>query len=92
MQILSDQFLENMMNDITTKVDRSLRSIEKKYAIRARYVSKKNACIYANIAPTTLEKWLAKGLAISKIDGCYRIDVQNIDKFIKDNELGKVES
>lgn len=87
MQILSDQFIENMMNEITTKVDRSLRSIEKQYAIRARYVSKKNACIYANIASTTLEKWLSKGLPISKIDGCYRIDVKDIDDFIEEHKL-----
>lgn len=92
MQMLSDQFLENMMNNLTSKIDQSLRSIEKQYAIRARYVSKKNACIYANIAPTTLDKWLAKGLAISKIDGCYRIDIQDIDKFIEENKLGKQKS
>ena len=75
------------MNDITSKVDRSLRLIENQYAVRSRFVSKKNACIYANIAPTTLEKWLAKGLPVSKIDGCYRIDTRDIDKFIKNHQL-----
>ncbi|MGX6979085.1 hypothetical protein ACWN8V_07480 [Vagococcus elongatus] len=83
MQVLSEDFLLNLASSIEKKVDQTLRMIEKKYAIRSRYLKKKNACIYADINPRTLDKWLAKGLEISKIDGCYRIDTKDIDRFIK---------
>jgi hypothetical protein len=75
------------MEGVLHKVDSPLRLIEKQYAIRSRFVSKKNACIYANIAPSTLEKWCVKGLPVSKIDGCYRIDTRDIDRFIKQHQL-----
>lgn len=87
MQVLSEQFLNVLTYDINQKIEHTLRSIEKQYAIRSRFLSKKNACIYANIAPTTLEKWLAKGLTVSKIDGCYRIDTKDIDEFIKNHQI-----
>ncbi|MHC5215238.1 helix-turn-helix domain-containing protein [Enterococcus sp. LJL128] len=87
MQMLSDQFMENMMNEVTSRVDRSLRQIEKEYAIRSKYLSKKNACIYATISPSTLEKWLAKGLPVSKIDRLYMINADDIDEFIAKHKL-----
>lgn len=88
MDILSKEFLDNIENSITSDIGRVLKVIEKNYAVRSRYLSKKNACKYANIDPKTLDKWLAKGLQISKIDGCFRIDVQHIDDFIAKYRLG----
>lgn len=83
MQVLSEDFSIELASSIEIKVEQTLRDIEKKYAIRSRYLSKKNACIYADIDPKTLDKWLAKGLEISKIDRCYRIDTKHIDEFIE---------
>lgn len=87
MQVLSDNFMNKIMDKILTMVDKTLKSIEKNYAVKSRYLNKKNACIYADIAPATLDRWLAKGLPITKIDGCFRIDVQEIDKFMIENRV-----
>lgn len=87
MQVLSDNFMNKIMDKILTMVDKTLKSIEKNYAVKSRYLNKKNACIYADIAPATLDRWIAKGLPITKIDGCFRIDVQEIDKFMIENRV-----
>ena len=87
MQVLSDNFMNKIMDKILTMVDKTLKSIEKNYAVKSRYLNKKNACVYADIAPATLDRWLAKGLPITKIDGCFRIDVQEIDKFMIENRI-----
>lgn len=87
MQVLSDNFMNKIMDKILTMVDKTLKSIEKNYAVKSRYLNKKNACVYADIAPATLDRWLAKGLPITKIDGCFRIDVQEIDKFMIENRV-----
>ena len=87
MNILSNQFLELIREDISVKVDKTLKSIERNYAVKSRYLNKKNACIYADISPATLDKWLAKGLPITKVDGCFRIDTQEIDKFMIKNRM-----
>lgn len=87
MQILSDDFMNKILEDITSMVDKTLKSIEKNYAVKSRYLNKKNACVYADIAPPTLDKWLAKGLPITKIDGTFRIDIQEIDKFMIKNRM-----
>ncbi|MGO3652054.1 hypothetical protein [Vagococcus sp.] len=67
-------------------VDKNLKSIEKNYAVKSRYLNKKNACIYVDISEPTSEKWLVKGLPITKIDGTFRIDMQEIDKFMIETE------
>lgn len=85
--ILSDQFLNLIKEDISKQVNKTLKSIEKNYAVKSRYLNKKNACVYADIAPATLDRWIAKGLPITKIDGCFRIDVQEIDKFMIENRV-----
>lgn len=87
MQMLSDEFTEQLMVGIFKKVEKTLVEIEKQYAIRARFLSKKNACIYANITVNTLDKWIAQGLPISKIDGCLRVDIQAIDQFMEKHLL-----
>ncbi len=87
MQVLSDNFMNKIMDRILTMVDKTLKSIEKNYAVKSRYLNKKNACVYADIAPPTLDKWLAKGLPITKIDGTFRIDTQEIDKFMIENRM-----
>lgn len=87
MQVLSDNFMNKIMDKILTMVDKTLKSIEKNYAVKSRYLNKKNACVYADIAPATLDRWIAKGLPITKIDGCFRIDVQEIDKFMIENRV-----
>lgn len=87
MKVLSNEFLDAMMGDVTDKVDQSLQRIEKHYAVRSRHLKKKNACIYADISGQTLEKWLAKGLPVSKIDGCFRIDTKDIDEFIERHRI-----
>lgn len=87
MQVLSDNFMNKIMDKVLTMVDKTLKSIEKNYAVKSRYLNKKNACVYADIAPATLDRWIAKGLPITKIDGCFRIDVQEIDKFMIENRV-----
>ena len=87
MQVLSDNFMNKIMDKILTMVDKTLKSIEQNYAVKSRYLNKKNACVYADIAPATLDRWIAKGLPITKIDGCFRIDVQEIDKFMIENRV-----
>lgn len=87
MQVLSDNFMNKIMDRILTMVDKTLKSIEKNYAVKSRYLNKKNACVYADISEPTLEKWLAKGLPITKIDGTFRIDTQEIDKFMIENRM-----
>ena len=82
MEILSESFHREIVKTINENLNTSLKKIEREYAIRSRYLSKTNACKYANIDPKTLDKWLAKGLPISKIDGCYRIDTLDIDSFL----------
>lgn len=85
MQILSDDFVEDLSENIMATVEKSLRKIEKEYAVRNKYLSKKNACIYADIVHTTLDTWIARGLPISKIGGCLRIKTDDIDKFMEDH-------
>ena len=87
MQVLSDNFMNKIMDRILIMVDKTLKSIEKNYAVKSRYLNKKNACLYADITPPTLDKWLAKGLPITKIDGTFRIDTQEIDKFMIENRM-----
>lgn len=83
MQVLSDDFLERMMDEVTSKTEKTLREIEKKYAIRSKYLSKTNACIYADISAPTLDNWLAMGLPIAKIGGVFRISTEDLDSFIE---------
>ncbi|MEG0619181.1 MAG: hypothetical protein RR557_07780 [Bacilli bacterium] len=87
MQILSDNFMNKIMDKILTMVDQTLKNIEKKYAVKSRYLSKSKACIYADISAPTLDNWLAKGLPVSKVDGCFRIDTQEIDKFMINSRM-----
>lgn len=87
MQILSDGFLEKLYDAILDRVDKLLANIERRYVVRARHLSKKSACIYADISKPTLDKWLAKGLPISKIDGCFRIDSRDIDDFMDKHKI-----
>lgn len=87
MNVFSSEFLSNLEDAILTKIGKLLSRIEKQYAIRSRYVSKKHACIYADIDPKTLDKWFAKGLPVSKIDGCFRVDILQIDEFIEKHRI-----
>lgn len=87
MQILSENFMNNIADKIIKMVDKTLKNIERNYAVKSRYLNKKNACIYADISEPTLEKWLAKGLPITKVDGSFRIDTQEIDKFMIENRM-----
>lgn len=68
-------------------VAKTLKSIEKNYAVKSRYLNKKNACVYADISEPTLKKWLAKGLPITKVNGTFRIDIQEIDKFMIEKRM-----
>ncbi|MGO2084164.1 helix-turn-helix domain-containing protein [Vagococcus sp.] len=87
MQIISDQFTELLMENITSQVDKSIRLVEKQYAVRSRYLNKQNACVYADISAPTLDKWVAEGLPIAKINKCFRIDTKDIDKFIEEHTM-----
>ena len=82
MQILSDNFENVLIELVGRQVDKSIKEIEKKYAIRNRYLNKKNACLYAGISAPTLDEWIKNGLSVSKINGSYCIDQLELDKFI----------
>lgn len=83
MQILSENFESILIELVGKQVDKSIREIEKRYAIRNRYLNKKNACVYAGISAPTLDSWIALGLPASKINGAYCIDQLDLDKFIE---------
>lgn len=87
MQILSDNFETMLIELVGRQVDKSIKEIEKKYAIRNRYLNKKNACQYAGISAPTLDSWIEQGLSVSKINGSYCIDLIELDKFIEQHRL-----
>ena len=87
MQMLSDDFETRMIEIFTKQVDKSIRDIEKKYAIRMQYLNKKNACVYAGISAPTLDAWIAQGLPVSRINGAYCINREDIDRFIHNFKL-----
>ena len=57
------------MDKILSIVDKTVKNIDKNYAVKSRYFNKKNAFVYADIASAILDRWLAKGLRITKIGG-----------------------
>lgn len=83
MQIVSQEFEDRIFEAINNQVDKTVRLIEKKYAVRSEYFSKVNACIYADISHPTLEKWLAEGLPIAHIGGKYLVRRSDLDEFIE---------
>lgn len=83
MQIMSDEFENMVLDSISKQVNDTLRQIENKYAIRSEYFNKKNACIYADITAPTLDKWIAKGLKIARVNGSYCIKKSDLDLFIE---------
>ena len=90
MNVISEEFQQVLINEVTRQVDVAIREIIKTYAIRNRYLNKSKACVYAGITAPTLDQWLAKGLPISKIDGTYCIDTVDIDRFIKRHRIGEL--
>lgn len=83
MQVLSEAFETMMIEAVMKQVDQAVRDIERKYAVRSQYFNKKNACIYADISAPTLDSWIAMGLSISKINGSYCINRDDLDRFIQ---------
>jgi len=83
MQVVSQDFEDRIFESINKQVDQTVRLIEKKYAVRTEYFSKKNACTYADIEYPTLEKWLRKGLPIAKVGGKYLLKRTDLDEFIE---------
>ena len=90
MEILNKDFLEYISSNIDRKVDKTLKEIIRMHVVNARYVSKTHACVIADIDTKTLNKWIAKGLPLYKIDGCFRISIDELDEFIKKHEIGKI--
>lgn len=87
MNLLSEEFLEITANEFMRKVDRTLKNIEKNYAIRAKYLSKTHAAKYADCDVNTLNKWISRGLPVSKIEGCFRISAADIDEFMDKHKI-----
>lgn len=83
MQIISKEFEQELIDSVSKQVDQVVRLIEKKYAVRSEYFSKRNACTYADIEYPTLEKWLVKGLPIAKVGGKYLIKRSDLDQFVE---------
>lgn len=82
MEILSPEFETHLVEILTKEVQKMVRVIEENYAIRSQYLNKKNACIYANISAPTLDNWINMGLEVSKINGSYVINTDDLNKFI----------
>jgi len=87
MQVLSKDFEDRILNEVSTQVRKAIVQIENNYAVRSEYFNKKNACIYADITAPTLDKWIAKGLEIAKINGSYCIKKTDLDEFIEAHKL-----
>lgn len=87
MQLLSNEFEEKIMSEINKQVKKTLLHIENNYAVRTEYFNKKNACIYADVTAPTLDRWIAKGLKIAKINGSYCIKKSDLDEFIEKHTL-----
>lgn len=91
MKVVSQDFEDMLFGEINKQVAVTLRRIEENYAVRSEYFNKKNACIYADITSPTLDKWIAQGLKIAKINGSYCIKKSDIDEFIENHEIQKSE-
>lgn len=90
MNVVSNEFEQHIINEVMRRVDCAVKEIERRYAVRTRYMNLENACIYADVSRPTLNDWLAKGLPVSQIGGAKRIDAYEIDKFIAMHRIGEV--
>ena len=88
MNVVSNEFEQHIINEVTHRVDSAVKEIERRYAVRNRYMNLGNACIYADISRPLLNEWLAMGLPVSQIGGVKRIDAYEIDKFMIKHRIG----
>ena len=82
MELLSQSFLQEIKNNIIDSLSELVNTVEKDCVTSARYLSKGNACKYADISRPTLQNWIVAGLPVIQIGGCERIDKYDIDLFM----------
>lgn len=61
-------------------------AFEKEYG-SSGWLSIKRACKHADISYPTLQEWLGLGLPLYKINGTKRINIDELDSFIRKNRI-----
>ena len=55
----------------------------KGHFVWGKWLSVKRACLYADVSPNTMRRWINEGLVYaSKTTGEYRVDRESIDDFM----------
>lgn len=88
MQIISQDFEERLIKELSKKVDEVVNRIEETYVVKSEYLSLKKAAVYADTSYPTIQKWLKMGLPITIIDGVQRIKRSDLDDFMNTFKIG----
>ena len=82
--ILNDEQVKIIEQHIGGLISREISKMGNTNSGKQRYLNKKQACNYLQIANNTLDRWIENGLPEIKINGVIRFDRLAIDKWLSD--------
>lgn len=84
--ILSKEQLEKISEQLSSVIFEQIELVKNQTIKHYRYMNKKQACQYLQVANNTLDTWIKEGLPVIKINNSSRYDKIAIDHWLESKQ------